>query len=150
MYLVKGMQNATRRKTAEHATGRSLTGRVEEVGNQLFLDTFFSSLDLFDHMHKSCINCCGTVRQNITEIPRDINNKTLKLKISDICARVRGNMTAVIWKDKQDVHIMTNMHRPSTESNFCDEHGKAKKLPLLKATIGTWATSTEERMANNS
>jgi hypothetical protein len=37
-----------------------------------------------------------------------------------------GNLTAMIWKDKQDMHILKNMHRPpTTEGNFCEEYGKA-------------------------
>jgi len=33
----------------------------------------------------------------------------------------------VIWKDKQDVHILMNMHTPPAEGNFHDEHEKAQK-----------------------
>src|SRR5215475_10045423 len=32
-------------------------------------------------------------------------------------------MTAVVWKDKSDVCLLTNIHAPPTEGNYCDEHG---------------------------
>jgi hypothetical protein len=35
----------------------------------------------------------------------------------------RGDLTAPAWKDKQNVTILTNMHHPPAEGNFCDEHG---------------------------
>jgi hypothetical protein len=33
----------------------------------------------------------------------------------------------MVWKDKHDVYILTNMHKPPTEGNFFDEYGKAQK-----------------------
>jgi hypothetical protein len=36
--------------------------------------------------------------------------KTLKLKWGDIRTRVRRNLTAMIWKDKRHVNMLTNMH----------------------------------------
>jgi hypothetical protein len=59
------------------------------------------------------------------------------LKQVDILARVRGNLTAKIWKEKW------GMHRPPEEGNFCDEHRKLKNLSWMKTTFSTWATSTE-------
>jgi len=43
-----------------------------------------------------------------------------------VYASVRGNLTAVIWKDKQAVHILMNMYRTSVGDNFCDEHGEVQ------------------------
>jgi hypothetical protein len=40
------------------------------------------------------------------------------LKRDDIHARMRDNLTAMIWKDNRDVHILTNIHRPPKEDNF--------------------------------
>jgi hypothetical protein len=47
--------------------------------------------------------------------------------MGDICARVRGNMTAMIWKNKWYVQILTNMHRQPVEGNFSNKDGKAIK-----------------------
>jgi hypothetical protein len=76
-------------------------------------------------------------------MPRGHGKNTLKLKLGDICARLRGYLTAMVWKDKQDVDILTNMHRTAAESNFCKEHGKAQNLSFLQTTTGTCAMSTE-------
>jgi hypothetical protein len=46
------------------------------------------------------INCCGTVRQNWKEMPRGFESRTLKLKQGDVHARVRGNLTGTVCKDK--------------------------------------------------
>jgi hypothetical protein len=97
--------------TATRAAVKSLTRIVEGVGDILFMDSFFFSSYLFNYLLTRGINCCGTVTQNHKGKPRSFDNKTLKLKQTDTGARMRGNLTAVIWRDKQDVHILTNMHR---------------------------------------
>jgi hypothetical protein len=52
---------------------------------------------------------------------------------------VRGNSTAMIWKDKRDVNMSTNMyhhhhhhHHHPAEGNFCDAHGNALKPAIIQ------------------
>jgi hypothetical protein len=45
---------------------------------------------------------------------------------------VKGNLTAMVWKDRQDMHIMTNTCRPPREGNFFDEQEKAEKLVIVR------------------
>jgi len=42
-----------------------------------------------------------------------------------------GDITAMIWKDKQEMHVLTNMYELTVEGNFCDEHGKAQTAVTL-------------------
>jgi hypothetical protein len=58
-------------------------------------------------------------------MPDDFRSK--KLTLGDIRVRTSGDMTAVVWKDKHNVHILTNMHDPPAEGNFCDESGNTRK-----------------------
>jgi len=53
-------------------------------------------------------------------MPDDCRSKTLKLKQGNIRVKTCGDMTAVVWKDKRDVHMLTNIHDPPKEGNFCD------------------------------
>jgi hypothetical protein len=41
--------------------------------------------------------------------------------------QVRGNLTAMVWKDKRNAHILTNMHSPPAEGNLCDKYRNALK-----------------------
>jgi hypothetical protein len=38
----------------------------------------------------------------------------------------------MIWKDKGHVNMLTNMHHPPAEGNFCDEHGNALKPAIIQ------------------
>ena len=51
----------------------------------------------------------------------------MKLKGCDIKHKVSSNLIAIVWKDTQNVNIVTNMHAPS-QSNYCGECRKAVKL----------------------
>jgi hypothetical protein len=54
----------------------------------------------------------------------------MKLKQGNIHVGTRGVLTAVVWRDKRDVHMLTNIHNPPAEGNFSDEQGYAVK-PLI-------------------
>jgi len=49
----------------------------------------------------------------------------MEIKRGDLKTKVKGNLTAIAWKDKRNVNILTNMHSSPLEYNFCDQHEKA-------------------------
>jgi len=61
-------------------------------------------------------------------MPQDLSPK--KMTQSDLQVRTRGELTAVLWRDKRDVRIFTNIHDPPAEGNFCD-NGKAIKPQIV-------------------
>jgi hypothetical protein len=50
-YLGKDGQNATQATTATHVTEKSLTRTADEVAHKLYMDNFFSSLDIYNEAH---------------------------------------------------------------------------------------------------
>jgi len=65
-------------------------------------------------------------------MPQDLRPKTTKLKRGDICVRTRANLTAILWWDKRDVCMLTNIHNAPAEGNFCNEGGEAIKPQIVK------------------
>jgi len=70
--------------------------------------TFFPSPNLYDDLAQKKIFYCGTVRLHRKGMPKDLKPKTLRLKRGDIRVRTRGDLTAVAWKGKRDVCLLTN------------------------------------------
>jgi hypothetical protein len=64
-------------------------------------------------------------------MPSDFWRK-LRLNWGDKMTRVRGDWTAIAWKDKWNVNMLTNMHRPPAEGNFCDENRKVMKPAIVQ------------------
>jgi hypothetical protein len=100
VYLGKDRKLATPTMTATHATVTGLTGRIENLGHKLYMDSFFSSPELFDDLYTKAIIAVVLSKQNRRGMPTDFQ-KTLKLTRGDIKTRVRGDLTAVVWKDKR-------------------------------------------------
>jgi hypothetical protein len=65
-------------------------------------------------------------------MPQDLGYKSLKLKTDNIRARTRDVLTAVVWRDKRDVHILTNVHNLPVEGIFCNEHGNSIKPYIVE------------------
>jgi len=94
------------------------------------MDNFFSSPELFDDLVKKQIYCCRTVRPNRKGMSQDLRPKT-KLKRGDIRVRIRADLTAILWRDKRDICMLTNIHSAPAEGNFCNEGGKVIKPQIV-------------------
>jgi hypothetical protein len=133
VYLGKDRQRATTDMTATYATVKQLTRKIQGCAQKLPMDNYFSSPDLYRDLTKQKINCFGTVRPNRKEMPDDFRSKTAK-----------------VWKDKRDVYMLTNIHNPPAEGNFCDESGNALK-PAIVADYNRHMGYVDkgDRMANS-
>lgn len=80
---------------------------------------------LFGNLYNKTIQNFGTVRPNIKGIPKNFGQE-MKLKWGDTTT------TAIVWKEKRNVNILTNMHSPPARGNFCDQHGKALKPTIAQ------------------
>jgi len=61
------------------------------------------------------INSCGTVCPNRRDMPCDFETKQMKLKRGDIRVTTRGGLTALVWKDRQEVYVLTWTHHQQKE-----------------------------------
>ena len=58
-------------------------------------------------------------------IKKDLAPKTIKLKRGDIQLRIKTDLMAILWRDKRDICMLTNIHDVPAEGNFCSEGGKS-------------------------
>ena len=63
--------------------------------------------------------------------PLTSDQKKINLRKVDVRVRTRGNLTALAWKDRRDVYILTNMDTPPEEGNFCDDSKRAVKPQIV-------------------
>jgi hypothetical protein len=64
----------------------------------------------------------------------------LEMKWSAIQTRITEDLTASIWKEKQKVSLVTNMHQLPVQDSSKMQMAKASSLPMFEATTCTWAT----------
>ena len=130
VYMGKDRQRTAQHVTATHATVTDLM-KKERHGHKLYMDNFFSSPELFDVLAKKQIYCCGAVRRNRRGVPQDVAPKASKLKRGDIHIRTRADLTAILWQDKRDICMLTNIHGVPAENNFSSEEGKTIELQIV-------------------
>ena len=150
VYMGQDSPSATDNMIAAHATVRHLTRRVEGLGHKIFMDKFFSSPRLFDDLETRKINSCGTVRANAKDMPPDFGPKNLKLGRGDVRVRTWGSLTALVWKDRQEVYMLTNMDQPPAEGNFFDNKNRPVKPRIVRRY--NWHmgyVDSSDRMANS-
>jgi hypothetical protein len=49
---------------------------------------------------------------------QDLGHKKMKLKQGEIRVKTRGDLMAMVWRKKRNVHMLTNIHSPPAEGNF--------------------------------
>jgi hypothetical protein len=59
------------------------------------------------------------------------------------CVWARDDLTAVVWRDRQHVQIVKNMHCSPTNCNFRDAHGNGIKQVIIHSTTNIWVILTE-------
>jgi hypothetical protein len=65
-------------------------------------------------------------------MPHDLIPPNKRLKRGDVCSRTRDDLTAILWKDKHDVYVLTNIHNPPPTGNFCDKDGNTLKPQIIQ------------------
>jgi len=131
VYLGKHRKRATPSMTATRATVTGLAARTEHLGHKLCMDNFLSSPASFDCLHSKTINCCGTVTPNRKGTNKNFGNK-MRLKRGDLNTDMEGNLRAKVWKDKQNVNMLKNIHYTPLEGNFCDKLGTTVKPAIIQ------------------
>ena len=95
------------------------------------MDNYFSSPDLFDDLATKQVYCCGTVWPNRKSMAQVLGPKRMTLKRGDLQVRTRSDLT-ILWRNKRDVRILTNIHDPPVEGNFRNSNGKAIKPQIVE------------------
>ncbi|KAJ8349352.1 hypothetical protein SKAU_G00244820 [Synaphobranchus kaupii] len=75
-------------------------------GHVLYVDNWYSSPTLFQHLLHQGTGACGTVRLNRRGMP----TFPKKMKRGEVTFRENGTQLAVKWQDKRDVNFLTTVH----------------------------------------
>jgi hypothetical protein len=126
--------------TATHVAVKQLTRRVKGNGLKLYMDKFFSFSGLYNSLTKQKINCFSTFRPSTRGMLDDFRSRTLKLKEGDVWVWMSCGVTALAWKDKNEVQVLTDMYNLQAEGNFGGEIGNALRPAVLGDHNTTWIT----------
>lgn len=92
-------------------TGAVVTTLMKDFinkGHNLWVDNWYTSPKLFSLLHQNKTNACGTVKSNRKGMPKFPN-----IAKGEAVSMHNGNLLALKWKDKRDVHMLSTMHTGS-------------------------------------
>jgi hypothetical protein len=113
--------------TASQITVTGLTARLEKFQHNLYMDNCFHLQHyLTIHILKKR-SCCETVTANINDNLKNFGQK-IKLQQGDIKTKVRGHLTATVWKDKTKCKHTVEHALPTTEG---DKNGRDRRAVKL-------------------
>ncbi|XP_026736358.1 piggyBac transposable element-derived protein 4-like [Trichoplusia ni] len=92
----------------------------------LYVDNWYTSPVLLDYLHRNNIYACGTVKKNRVGMPR-FNNT---IKRGEIQAKYCPPMTALKWRDKKDIFILSTIHSDIMAPSLKED--RATGLPVMK------------------
>jgi hypothetical protein len=71
-------------------------------------------------------------------MPINFGPKSLKLKKGDIVYKVKQGTSAVCWKDKRIVYLLTNMHKTPAAGHYVDGEENESKPLHIEIYNETW------------
>ena len=91
---------------------RKLTSDIHNLGHHLYIDNFYTSVQLAQELKSNGIGVCGTMRTNRKEFPGPLKPSNLKLskKNPGPVFVQKGNLLCIGWYDKKAVYLLTTVH----------------------------------------
>jgi len=109
-------------------------------GHRLFMDNFYTSFQLVKDLFEKGTYSAGTVRTNRKDFPESLKvNKKEKKNILEIgefrFATYKDIISAVVWRDRRDVYLLSSMHNRSVGTALKRPKGGKEKVPVPCPTV---------------
>ena len=78
-------------------------------GHHVFMDNWYASLKLFQHLESNGTAACGTARKDRIMPPWSLRNESLKR--GESAFRRSGNVMMLRYRDKKDVYFLSTIHQ---------------------------------------
>ena len=92
---------------------RDLTTTLEGDNHEVYMDNFFSSVNLFEERLKKSVLCCGTLRTNRKGCPEVLKGKKVVRKQGETKTMQKGRLTAYAWFDKKPITFLSTCVDPT-------------------------------------
>ena len=129
-------------KEAAPRDGDNMTTRVVkelmepyyESGRSVYMDSFYSSPDLYEQLRGKNIGACGTVRINRRGMPADMRAVSMSQRKGDDPAFFKkGKLLGVTWHDTKRVNVLSTIHGTGTvEKEIRDRNAEGGHRAIKK------------------
>jgi Transposase IS4 len=120
--------------TNPHEAVLYLTRNYHHRNHILYLDRGFTSPVLLDELLRRGIRCCGTVSTNRKGLPEDLLTTASQLQNNEFTYRQRGELGALVWKDRRLVYLLTTHTSPAETTSI---ERKSKNGSTVQRSVPT-------------
>ena len=103
--------------------------KVLDEGRCLYIDNWYSSIELLHELPKRSTNVIDTVRKDRKWLLRDTLNVKLKAGEKSVAYCLKYSAMCMWWKDKRDVRMLTSCM--PDKDGIVKRRGKEKAVPLV-------------------
>lgn len=151
---------------ATYKTVMSLCDGVEGEGSKLFMDRYYTGIQLITDLKDIQIGACGTIMMNRAQIDDKLKKKLLALKDREtLYLKSQNELLLTCWKDAKLVMVISNFHGTEViETQRRMRKKDVKKLNLIennnkdkspnktneKSIISERKSTTKKRVTNTS
>ncbi|KAJ8389957.1 hypothetical protein AAFF_G00112420 [Aldrovandia affinis] len=97
----------------------------------IFMDNFYSGVELFEEMKGHGLDACGTVRANRKGLPKDkMLTKQAALDKHKFRVAQKNDLTFCVWQDTKVVMVLSNYHDPTEKGSVRRRRQGAPKQRL--------------------
>ncbi|CAI6371956.1 unnamed protein product [Macrosiphum euphorbiae] len=111
-----------------------------DCGRTLYVDNWYSSVELAEQLKTRKTHLVGTIRSNRKSNPKDVVQKKLK-KGEIVSKRSDTNVLILKWKDKRDLYMISTKHTSEAVENVV--RGKIVKKPKVVIDYNTGKTAID-------
>jgi len=114
---------------AESVVMKLMEGRLD-VGHELYVDNFYTSVPLAKKLLERQTLVCGTLRRNRKFLPQAVVSS--KLKKGEVERRRCGQLVVTKWKDKREVLMLSTLHSGKLVNVEAGKRRSKKGQPIQK------------------
>lgn len=126
-YNIYAGKNEVRETNVSYKIVLKLMEPYINLGRCLYIDNWYSSVELAEKLIKENTHMVGTLRANRRGNPLDVIGKKLK-KGELIAQQSNSNIVVLKWRDKRDIYIITTKHTDETVE-ISNRYGSIIKKP---------------------
>ncbi|CAG8794674.1 14219_t:CDS:2, partial [Dentiscutata erythropus] len=100
----------------------------------IYMDNFFTSINLFSYMRKNGYGGCGTVRSNTLKFPAFLKiKKSKKIEWDTLSGAVVDDVLVVFWMDNGPVNMLTTIHEITGEESRVERERRRPRTTSTNA-----------------
>ena len=114
-----------------HRVVVDLVGQLEDRYPTIYMDNFYTSVDLLRDLIARGIYACGTVRQNRKGLPAEIMPKNRNYGKHDFHVTQNGDISFSVWQDTKPVLTLSTRHNPDDLGEVKHRSGQPEQRQIL-------------------